>query len=487
MRFLRQTFIGIFLTAVAVGLLALAANNVRGAIEARNAEEDRKPSQRERVFAVGLVTAVEGREVPVLEAFGEVRATRTLEVRSASSGRIIEMSPAFVEGGAVQEGDALLRIDPTEAEAHREQMRADLADAQAEVRDAEAALMLARDDLAAAENQANLQERALARQQDLATRGVGTAANVEAAEISAASALQSVLAKRQALTQAEARIAQSATRLTRARVALSEAERRVDDTVITAPFDGTLSGVTLTLGRLVANNEQLATLIDPRTLEVSFRLSTAQYARLLDDNGVLDRRPVIAQLDVSGIDLTAQGQIQRDSAAVGEAQSGRLVFATLDRAPGFKPGDFVTVRVEEQPLENVVRLPAAAVDGSGTVLALADENRLDVLEVTLLRRQNNDVLVRGDTLSGREIVTARTPLLGPGIAVRPIRRSDQENPPTGPQLVALTDERRETLIAFVEGNSRMPSDVKERILARLSSGEEVPAQLVQRLENRMGG
>jgi RND family efflux transporter MFP subunit len=484
MRFLRQSLMGLFLAAMALGLMAYAAQMVRGAIEARVANETPQAPARERVFAVRVQTAEVGTHVPVLEAFGEIRAQRTLELRTAAGGRVVEISPSFVEGGDIKAEDVLVRIDPVEAEAARDRVAADFADAQSEVRDAEADLALARDELVAAQDQEALQTRALTRQQDLASRGVGTSMAVESAELAVASARQSVLARRKAVTQAEARIAQSATRLQRAEIALSEADRRVEDTVMIAPFDGSLSGVTLAQGRLVSANEQLATLIDPKALEVSFRLSTAQYARLLSENGSLEELPVEARLDLSGIDLVAKGRIQRDSAAVGEAQSGRLVFATLDTSPGFKPGDFVTVSVEEPPLERVVRLPASALDGSGTVLALGSENRLESLDARLVRRQGNEVLVRGRELAGREIVTARTPLLGAGIAVRPLR-NDDDTTPKPPEMLELSEERRARLIAFVEANDRMPKDVKARILGRLAE-PQVPAQMVQRIESRMG-
>jgi multidrug efflux pump subunit AcrA (membrane-fusion protein) len=487
MRFLRQSLMGLFLAAVTLGLLAYAAQMVLSAIEARRAEERPAPPPQERVFAVAVQEAVPGREAPVLEAYGEIRAARRLELRAAAAGRVVEMSPAFVEGGAVREGDVLVRIDPVEAEAARDRIAADLADARAEVRDAEAGLDLARDELAAAEDQVALQDRAFTRQTDLESRGVATAAAVEAAEMALSSARQAVLSRRSALQQAEARVALAATRLRRAEIALEEADRRVEDTVLVAPFDGVLSDVVQAQGRLVSESEMLATLIDPASLEVAFRLSTAQYARLLDGAGDLPKLPVEARLDVAGIDLVAYGRIARDSAAVGEAQTGRLVFATLTNARAFKPGDFVTVRVEEPALGGVVRLPAAALDGSGTVLALGEGDRLEALEVELVRRQGNDVLLRGDALPGREIVVARTPLLGAGIRVRPVRRdADGAALVEPPDMLELSEERRARLIAFVEGNSRMPEEVKARVLARLTE-TRVPLEMVERLESRMGG
>ncbi len=376
MRFLRHSLMGLFLAAVTLGLLAYAGQMVRGAVQDRLAAERPDLPARERVFAVGVMTAEPGLQIPVLEAYGEIRARRTLELRAAASGRVVEIADSFVEGGEVRAGDVLLRIDPVDAEAARDRVAADLADAEAEVRDAEVGLRLARDDLAASREQADLQARALARQQDLEGRGVGTTAAVEGVELAVAAARQTVLARRQAVAQAEARIASAATQLRRAEIALAEAERRVEDTVVTAPFDGLLTDVALAQGRLVSANEQLATLIDPEQLEVAFRLSTAQYARLLGASGQLAALPVEARLDVAGIDLVASGRIARDSAAVAEGQTGRLAFATLDAAPGFKPGDFVTVRIEEPPMDRVVRLPAAALDGSDSVLALGPDDRL---------------------------------------------------------------------------------------------------------------
>jgi len=146
----------------------------------------------------------------------------------------------------------------------------------------------------------------------------------------------------------------------------------------------------------------------------------------------------------------------------------------------------VTVKVIEPALENVVRLPAAAIDARGEVLVLGTDNRLEARAVTLLRRQGDHVLVRGDIL-GREVVAARSPLLGAGIAVNPLRSGPAADPaPTTPEMIELTEDRRAKLVAFIEGNKRMPQEAKERVLSRLSA-PKVPAKMVNRIESRMGG
>ena len=102
-----------------------------------------------------------------------------------------------------------------------------------------------------------------------------------------------------------------------------------------------------------------------------------------------------------------------------------------------------------------------------------------------MRRQGDDVLVRARDLQGTRIVAERSPLLGAGIKVRALT-AETATVPEAPAMVELTAERRAKLIAFVEANNRMPAQVKERLLANLAK-DQVPAQMVKRLEGRMGG
>lgn len=485
MRFLRNSLIGLFLLGLTAGILAFAGQSVMQAIEARLSDEPRIPERRERVFAVNVTRAEVQTITPILTAYGEVRSRRTLEVRAQAEGTVIFLDPGFRDGGTVEAGQVLLRIDPADAQSAYDRALSDLMDAEAETREADRNLILARDELGAARDQAALRDRAFQRQRDLETRGVGTAAAVELAELAAAQARQVVLSSRQAVAQSEARVDQAATRLRRAEIALAEAKRRLDDTVITAEFPGTLSDVTLVAGGTVNRNERLADLIDAEALEVAFRVSTAQYARLLDASGRTIPAPVRASLRSFDIDLTATGVIARTSGAVGEGQSGRLLFARLDAPGGMKPGDFVTVTIEEPALEDVVRLPASALGPDSQVLVLDETDRLRALPVTLMRRQGDDILVRGEGLAGRDVVSERTPVLGEGIKVRLIDR-EADTREEASLMLDLSDARRARLIAFVEGDETLSGESRARMIDTLSQAR-VPAALIQRLETRMGG
>jgi len=488
MKFLRNSLIGVFLLSVTLGLVALAGNIVYGALEARWAREAPERPARERVIAVNVVTVEPTTVAPVLSTFGEVRSRRTLELRAAAGGAVVWVADAVEDGGSVTAGDLLVQIDPADAQSALDLAQAALAEAQADLRDAERNITLAQDDLVSAQEQAGLRERALGRQRDLLDRGVGTEAAVETAELAAAAARQAVLSRRQGTAQAETRIDQARTSLQRQEIALAEAERRLADTEIHAQFSGVLSDVAVVEGGLVSPNERIAQIVDPEALEVSFRVSTSQYARLLDETGRLEGLPVVVWLDVMGADIVTSGAISRESAAVGEGQTGRLIFARLDEAAGFRPGDFVTVRVEEDPLEDVALLPASAVDPAGRVLVVGEDERLGEATVEVLRRQGDQVIVRARALAGQDIVAERTPLLGAGIKVRPVRPATpgEAAVPEEPDLVELDPDRRARLMAFVEGNRFMPADAKERVLAQLRQ-DRVPARMVERIESRMGG
>jgi biotin carboxyl carrier protein len=484
MRFLRQSLVGVFLASVTLALLFAAAQIIAGAVQDLLTREDAAPQARERVFAVTVRPAELETVTPYLEAFGEVQSRRRLELRAALGGRVVSLSDDFEDGGAVTAGEVLVELDPADAQSALDRAKSDLLDAQFEERDAERSLLLAQDELKSSETQVELRNRAMKRQQDLLARGVGSVATADDAELAAAAAEQALLARRIALAQAESRVDQATTLLSRARIALEAAERDLGDMTIHARFGGTLTDVTLVEGRLVSANEKLAELVDPNALEVAFRVSTAQFVRLLDADGDLINAPVTVSLEVTGTDLSATGRISRDSGSAGEGQTGRLLYARMDNASGFKPGDFVTVTVQEQPLDNVVRLPSSVLDAVGTVLVLGTDDRLEALPVELIRRQGDEVLLRGKGLDGREVVIGRTPLLGAGVRVRPLRI--EANAGAEPDLVELSDEQRAQLVAQVEASDKMPKDMKDRLLGQLSEAK-VPASLVRRIENRAGG
>ncbi len=487
MRFLQRSLMGLFLMAATLALLGVAFSMVNSAIRAQMSQEPRKRPATEQVLTVNAVTFEATTLTPELSVFGEVQARRTLDIRPSATGRVIKVSENFQSGGVVEKGEVLLRLDPTDAQSALDRVRADVHDAQAEARDALRSLVLGQDELDAAAGQARLREAALARQVDLQARGVGTTAAVETAELAVSAANQAVLSKRQSIAQSEARRDLAATRELRIQINLSEAQRTLADTTVVADFAGILADTSVVKGGRVTANQLVAQLIDLSELEVAFRVSTAQHTRLLDDAGRLIPAQATVRLDVLGGDLSTTATISREGASVADGQIGRLIFAKMDSAPAFRPGDFVTLTVAEPTLERVALLPASAIGADNTVLVIGDDNRLTAVDVEVLRRQGDAVIARAPALNGASIVAERSPILGAGIKVNPLLRADDGKVIVDADtMIILTPERRAKLIAFVEANTRMPEDAKARILTQLEA-DEVPAETVERLETRIGG
>lgn len=486
MRFLTRSLTGLFLLALTLGLLALGAFAIRSAVAERAAGAPGAQAPRERVFAAQVIALDYGTQVPRLTAYGQVTGLRQLELRAPRAGTILDLAPDFVEGGVVGAGAMLVQLDPTEAEAVRATAAAARAESEAALALAGRTLAIATDDLAAAEAQAELRQRAFDRQLALNDKGLGKATDTEAAELALSSARQAVLTKRAALSSAQAARDQAQNALRRAEIALSEAERELAETTIRAEFPGRLSGVSAVRGGLVSANEKLAELIDPEALEIAFRVSTAQFSRLIDGAGALVPAPVEVILETEGVAIAAQAALVRAGAAVEAGVTGRMLYARVTEGAGaLRPGDFVTLALDEPALERVANVPAAAVDAGGRVLVLAEGERLTEAPVEVLRRQGDRLLIRADLPPGTEIVAERTPLLGEGIRLRPLRGAEASALAV-PQMLRLDPERRARLIAFVEGNSRMPAEARARLLAQLAQ-DEVPAEVVERLESRIGG
>jgi RND family efflux transporter MFP subunit len=430
MRFLFRSLSGLFITFLTFGLLFVAGFQLFQAMSSRGSGGMAREGQ-EQVYTARLLTVAPGVVQPVMQVFGTVESRRRLQLRSGAAGQIVYLDPAMQEGGQVRQGQLLVRVDPSAAQAALDNQLAARDDAQASLADSERNVQVATDDLAAAERQTELRRAALIRQESLADRGLGTSADRETAELAVSTAEQAVIAGRSALAAAESAVTAAQNSLRRAEIDLSEARRELADTEIRAGFAGRVTSVTAVEGGLVSLNEQLAEIIDPASLEVQVPLSLDQYARLLTENGRLQDLPATVVLDGSAGRLTSRARLDRAAASVAEGSAGRIVYARiLSDSDVLRPGDFVSVEISEPQIANAARIPAAAVGNDGSVLVADAEGRLTAVPVSVLRRQGDDVIVEVPAaLAGARIVAERAPQLGTGIRVRdaaaPVPAQDQ--------------------------------------------------------------
>jgi hypothetical protein len=485
MRFIGRAIIGFVILASTLAMIGFGGWRVWTAIEAQKLAKGRVGAPEERSFVVGVDRLTRREAIPIIEAYGEIASWRTLELRSSAAGHLVQIAPVFREGAAVERGALLFAIDQADPQSELDRAEIALAEAKAELAEAERAVGLAEKELAAAATQRDLRARALERQESLKSRGVGTESAVEDAALALSAAEQGLIGREQSLAQSLDRIERAKIALRRQAIAVADAGRKLAETRVTAPFDGVLGEVNAVLGRLVNANEKLGVLIDPAALEVAFRLTGSQFARLVGEDGTLGAIPVTVTLALNDAPITISGVVERAGATVGEGQTGRLVYARLKTEADtvLRPGDFVTVEIAEPALADVAVIPAAAATEDGRILLLTEDERLEEAATRILRRQG-DALIVADAPFGRDYVIERLPQLGPGVRVRPVRPAAGGD--EGAQTVTLDPERRARLIAFVERDGVMPEEAKRRILGNLAK-DEAPKALVERLEARMGG
>lgn len=482
MKFLLRAITGFCLFTITIGLVGLGIWRVMDAFE--QSGNSKNQAGKERSFIVQVGTLAPSTIQPRITAFGSIRAWRTLDIRSPVQEPIVELSKNFRDGAFVQQGELLFRVDDSDAK--RSVADAHLALQQADVDYTEAveSIGLVESEVGTALRQLELRKSDLERKKKLIKQGYASENLGDDAAYAVAAAEQVLSSKQKAVVAAKKTVEMTRQAVERTKIKLREAEKELKDTRYYSPFSGQLTSVVATLGRRVTTSEILAKLIDPAGLEVSFRVLDDEYGRLLSDkgDGSLRPRPVKITLELGSRKVVANGVVDRSAAETSLAQGGQIIFARLtgkDRYT-FKPGDFVTVEVEEEALQNVAILPASAVSSDGRIFIVNKDERLKEVQGELVRRQGQNWIMSGLPF-GESYVRARLPYLSDNIKVK-TRREGQSPKPM--EMTNLSEERRSKLIAFVKTNKRMPDAVKSRLVKRLSQAE-VPKSLVERFEKRL--
>ncbi len=492
MRTAMRALSGLLMTAVTLGLLGYAGWHLHTAIT--TASGQRQTPASERTYAVDIGTLKGESAKPLITAYGQVRAWTTLEVRAPAQGQIVDLSPKFRDGMTVQENELLFRVEPETAERRVVDAEAALAQAHSELAEAKAVLAHLKSEVSSAELQIALRKGDLERKNELRAKKLTTASAADEAALALSAAEQALTAKSQALIAGESRIELSERNVERAELALADSKKALRDANYRAPFTGRLDEVAVTLGRRVSQNEKLATLIDPTTLEVSVRLRPQEFARVLsaEGNGDLDPLPITAVLDLHDRTVEVSGVLDRAAAVTNAVQGGRIVFATLNDAheSAMRSGDFVTVHIQEPMIANVAVIPSQAATDDGHILIVGEDDRLKEVEATIVRRQDDTLIVSGVPFGAR-FVMKRLPYLAPGVKVElrsePSSAADPiASQPQGKrtEMVSLSHEQRSALIAYLKSNTRMPSAKREETLKALAE-DAAPRQLIEHLEREI--
>ncbi|MEC7189797.1 MAG: efflux RND transporter periplasmic adaptor subunit [Pseudomonadota bacterium] len=327
---------------------------------------------------------------PLEQAFGTVVAAREAHLRFGVAGEVERVSNNLRNGAHVKTGDILASLDTERLQLAFDKVEVQIKAESTQIKEFTAQLAL--------------RQRMAERAQSVSEKGVGSQADLDGAEL--------------AVSQASNQLALAKSRLAELKVSLRRHRKDLEDAVLKAPFDGSLSSVDLALGNQVSNTYLVATLTDLSSLEVSFVVPADIYANVTN---LIGQQVKLSWSSEGSVVSETTATITRAEVVVDRTEGGGRLYAELpdDAARSVPPGAFVEVSYSGRELTSVIELPEEALVGQDQVFVI-EQGRAMQRQVVLLHRSPGWIWVRGDLTSGDKVIATRLPGIGNGLRVRAV-------------------------------------------------------------------
>ena len=414
----KESFLSKILRAASPFLILGAAIGIFALLIFSRPEVKIAPPQ-EHVWSVAAIEVKKQNIEPTLKVFGEVVAGRHVELRALVAGEILETHPDLRNGGIVEKGEQILRIDPFTYKTAVDETIARLSEARARLDEQIAQKKLEAELLKRAQEQAELSARDLKRAERLARDGHISQKTLDDKKLAYSRQLQTVERHQNNLSIQEARLTQQEGAVARVEIALARVERDLERTLLKAPFRGFLSNVNAAQGKHVNANDRIAQLTDADQLEVRFHLSDQQFGRILTSNDELKGQRIKISWNIGDETLLFDGEIIRIAAEMSQVAGGVSVFSNIDIPnvdSALRPGAFVQVHLPDRVYQNVARLPADALYDDNIVYAIVND-RLEPRAVDVIGFIDDDVIIQNGLKNGEKIMTTWFAEAGPGTKV----------------------------------------------------------------------
>lgn len=343
-----------------------------------------------------LVAQVEQQDVPIYgEWIGTLAGQVNANVQAQVSGYLLKRD--YQEGATVRTGQLLFEIDPRPFQAALDQAEGQLAQAIAQLANAEA--VQHRDQLDV-ERYTPLAKEQAASQQDLDN------------------ANQNNLA-------AKATIATDQAQIRSAQAAVEIAKLNLGFTNVTSPVNGIADVARAQVGDLVSSNSGTLTTVstlDP--IRDYFTVSEQDYLRLKGQFSGSDRRGWKLQLILAdGTTYLHEGVFYFAGRAI-DQNTGSIQLAALFPNPGnvLRPGQYGKVRAVVRTAKGALLVPQAAVadlQGSYQVSVVGQDNRIAIRSVKVGERVGTRWIIQDGLKPGERVVAQGQQTLRPGTTVQP--------------------------------------------------------------------
>jgi RND family efflux transporter MFP subunit len=347
------------------------------------------------------VVQVEQKDVPIYgEWIGTLDGFTNADVRAQVSGYLVRQG--YQEGAFVNKGQLLFEIDPRPFRAALDQAQGQLAQATAQLANAEAVQRRTELDV---NRYTPLAREQAASQQDLDN------------------AIQNNLAAKATVATAEAQIKT-------AEAAVETAKINLDFTRLVAPIDGIAGQAQLQVGALVnpaSGPVTSVSTVDP--IKVYFTVSEPQYLAWRKrfptetTRQAADKNLRLELILADGSTYANEGTFYFADRQVNES-TGAIRIAGLFPNPGniLRPGGYGKVRAVIRTQEGALLVPQRAVSelqGGYQVAVVDGENKVNVRTVTVGDRVGNEWIIAEGLKPGERVVAEGVQKVRTGIQVNP--------------------------------------------------------------------
>ena len=361
---------------------------------------------------------------PRFLVFGQVQASRQVDLTPSVSGKIIEVWEGFREGADVEQDTVLVRIDRFDYISRLREAEASLAEARSRLKESLSRLAREKDAYVRAQERLTLKERDMERAHSLLEEGFLSEKSMDNLSLDYNRTSQELVGAGSAVVAAQEGVEQLRSTLKRLEIAVLRAKRDVEDTEVKAPFDGFVGSVRVGRGQEVGPSFRLGSMVDKNSLEVRFNVSGQALSSLVAKEEDLLNAPAKILWRVGEDALTFDATIERMGASVLPSLGGVDFFASLGTLPDgsfLRPGAFVEVVLEGKSLRNVLAISSEALFEENTLYVVNSDNRLQPRLVEVMGASGDEVFVRGDIKEGEKILITRFPEAGQGIKVRVVQ------------------------------------------------------------------
>ncbi len=364
----------IFILPVLVITGAIAGVIAMGALKPKPEEKD------EAIKAIPVLTALAAQDNVTLmvNVQGEVQPRTEINIIPQVNGLITYMSPKFIEGGAFQKGELLVRIEPAEYELRVTQARANVAQAQTAITREASEAEIARQDWI-----------------ELGRSGEPTP-----------------------LTLRQPQMAEAKARLESAKASLAETELQLARTSLYAPFTGRVTLRSVDQGQFVTSGTSLGEIYATNVMDVRLPMTNEELRRAglglgFEANSKIAGIPVTLSATVAGQYSEWQGRIVRTDSRFD--RDTRVLFAYAEVRDPFgrgasngmplAPGIFVNAAVNGQKLDNVIVIPRSALRGEDKVY-VANDDTLTIKTVKVLSSDRDKAILSDGISIGDAVITS---------------------------------------------------------------------------------